>query len=420
MDASVKGRPALRDAGSPFGRFHSGASPRASGSGSSDRTRWGIDCWWLCSVTVTCSWRGRRGLRRPAPIKELAAHIDASFHRVQFTPDLLPADLTGTDVYRPQDGSFVFQRGPIFHNVVLADEVNRAPAKVQSALLEAMGERQVTVGRTTYALPRLYLVMATQNPIEQEGTYRLPEAQLDRFLLYVRIASSGRGGGAANPGAVARAGGSASPGRTPRTPMRWWESPRSSLREGKSSSSISRPRSSATSSSSCLATRGARDYGEDLRRWIGFGASPRASIALDRAFARVRLAPRPELRLARGHPVHRARRTQASPRAVLRGGGGGRRLRAGGRRAGGESPRALMGHPAAGTRAPRPMGATLELDALLRLRAHAHLFDLRGGRWAPDPLSGARPSRYRARGMEYAESRAYLPGDEDPETWTGG
>jgi MoxR-like ATPase len=108
-------------------------------------------------------------------IKELAERIEGNFHRVQFTPDLLPADLTGTEVYRPQDGSFQFQKGPIFHNVLLADEINRAPAKVQSALLEAMGERQVTVGSHTYALPELFMVMATQNPIEQEGTYPLPD-----------------------------------------------------------------------------------------------------------------------------------------------------------------------------------------------------------------------------------------------------
>jgi MoxR-like ATPase len=106
---------------------------------------------------------------------------------VQFTPDLLPADLTGTEVWRPQDGRFEFQPGPIFHSVLLADEINRAPAKVQSALLEAMGERQVTVGRQTYPLSPLFMVMATQNPIEQEGTFPLPEAQLDRFLLYVQI-----------------------------------------------------------------------------------------------------------------------------------------------------------------------------------------------------------------------------------------
>jgi MoxR-like ATPase len=130
---------------------------------------------------------GAPGLAKTTAIKELAARIEGDFHRIQFTPDLLPADLTGTEIYRPQAGSFEFQRGPIFHNLLLADEVNRAPAKVQSALLEAMGERQVTVGRTTYALPQLFLVMATQNPIEQEGTYPLPEAQLDRFLMHVRV-----------------------------------------------------------------------------------------------------------------------------------------------------------------------------------------------------------------------------------------
>jgi len=130
---------------------------------------------------------GAPGLAKTTAIKALAAHLEGEFQRIQFTPDLLPADLTGTDIYRPRDATFVFQRGPLFHNFILADEVNRAPAKVQSALLEAMGERQITVGRKTYALPRLFLVMATQNPIEQEGTYPLPEAQVDRFMLKVVI-----------------------------------------------------------------------------------------------------------------------------------------------------------------------------------------------------------------------------------------
>ena len=130
---------------------------------------------------------GAPGLAKTSAIRALAARLDAGFARVQFTPDLLPADLTGTEVWRPQDGRFEFQSGPIFHQILLADEINRAPAKVQSALLEAMGERQVTVGRATYALPALFLVMATQNPIEQEGTFPLPEAQLDRFLMHVRV-----------------------------------------------------------------------------------------------------------------------------------------------------------------------------------------------------------------------------------------
>jgi len=130
---------------------------------------------------------GAPGLAKTRAIKVLGAGLEGDFHRIQFTPDLLPADLTGTEVFRPQDGSFQFQRGPLFHNLILADEINRAPAKVQSALLEAMAERQITVGSVTYKLPPLFLVMATQNPIEQEGTYALPEAQLDRFLMHVRI-----------------------------------------------------------------------------------------------------------------------------------------------------------------------------------------------------------------------------------------
>jgi MoxR-like ATPase len=130
---------------------------------------------------------GAPGLAKTRAIKSLAQGLEGSFHRVQFTPDLLPGDVTGTDIYRPQEGSFHFQKGPIFNNLVLADEVNRAPAKVQSALLEAMAERQVSIGSQTHELPELFLVMATQNPIEQEGTYPLPEAQLDRFLLHVNV-----------------------------------------------------------------------------------------------------------------------------------------------------------------------------------------------------------------------------------------
>ena len=130
---------------------------------------------------------GAPGLAKTKAIKTLADGIEGEFHRVQFTPDLLPSDITGTEIYRVQDGTFEFQKGPIFHNLILADEINRAPAKVQSALLEAMAERQVSFGRQTFELPPLFLVMATQNPIEQEGTYPLPEAQLDRFLMHVVI-----------------------------------------------------------------------------------------------------------------------------------------------------------------------------------------------------------------------------------------
>ncbi len=130
---------------------------------------------------------GAPGLAKTKAITTLSQAIDCDEKRIQFTPDLLPGDLTGTEVYRPEHGTFTFQRGPLFHSLILADEINRAPAKVQSALLEAMAERQITVGGTTYPLPRLFMVMATQNPIEQEGTYPLPEAQLDRFLMHLRI-----------------------------------------------------------------------------------------------------------------------------------------------------------------------------------------------------------------------------------------
>ena len=230
---------------------------------------------------------GAPGLAKTSAIKALAAHVEATFHRVQFTPDLLPADLTGTEIYRPQDASFVFQRGPIFHNVVLADEVNRAPAKVQSALLEAMGERQVTVGRTTYPLPRLYLVMATQNPIEQEGTYPLPEAQLDRFLLYVRI-----GYPAAevehrilelSRARAARDSGQGAPAPEAPDPQAVVSEAQVFAARREVLALYLAPALERYLIEIVLATRGTRDYGEDLRRWVAFGASPRASIALDRA-----------------------------------------------------------------------------------------------------------------------------------------
>ncbi len=130
---------------------------------------------------------GPPGLAKTRAVKVLSDCIEGQFHRIQFTPDLLPADLTGTDIFRPETGEFSFQAGPIFNSLILADEINRAPAKVQAAMLEAMAEKQITAGRKTYPLPELFLVMATQNPIEQEGTYPLPEAQLDRFLLQLMV-----------------------------------------------------------------------------------------------------------------------------------------------------------------------------------------------------------------------------------------
>ncbi len=130
---------------------------------------------------------GAPGLAKTTMVRAIADCIDADFHRIQFTPDLLPGDLIGTEVFRPENSTFEFVRGPVFHSILLTDEINRAPAKVQSALLEAMQERQVTVGNTTYALPELFWVIATQNPVEQEGTFALPEAEMDRFLMMLRL-----------------------------------------------------------------------------------------------------------------------------------------------------------------------------------------------------------------------------------------
>ena len=225
---------------------------------------------------------GAPGLAKTTAVKELAARIEGDFHRVQFTPDLLPADLTGTEIYRPENASFVFQRGPLFHNVLLADEVNRAPAKVQSALLEAMGERQITVGRTTYELPPLFLVMATQNPIEQEGTYPLPEAQLDRFLLFVRIDyPSGEAEQAILRLAREEARRSIeAPGEardTARVAATTIFEARREVLDVHLSEPLERYLVELV-----LATRTPDRYGDDLARWITFGASPRASIALDR------------------------------------------------------------------------------------------------------------------------------------------
>jgi len=223
---------------------------------------------------------GAPGLAKTTAIKELAARIEGDFHRVQFTPDLLPADLTGTEIYRPQQATFEFQHGPIFHNLLLADEVNRAPAKVQSALLEAMGERQVTVGRTTYPLPGLFLVMATQNPIEQEGTYPLPEAQLDRFLMHVRVGyPDGKAEAAILDLARTRA----------RTALHEAQAPARCLTQQQIFAAREQvldlhlaPALEEYIVQLALATRTPQNYGADLVRWIAYGASPRGTIALDR------------------------------------------------------------------------------------------------------------------------------------------
>ena len=224
---------------------------------------------------------GTPGLAKTSAVKALAAGLEGDFHRIQFTPDLLPADIIGTEVFQPKDGDFTFRKGPLFHNFVLADEINRSPAKVQSALLEAMGERQVTVGRKTYPLADMFLVMATQNPIEQDGTYPLPESQRDRFLLYVRVNYPDSG-----------------------SELDILRLVRGLTREGKSVADMPTPRISQATVFEArrqildlhlaeelesymvqlvVATRHPEPYGDDLAQWLMYGASPRATIALDMA-----------------------------------------------------------------------------------------------------------------------------------------
>ena len=220
---------------------------------------------------------GAPGLAKTRAINTLARGIEGDFQRIQFTPDLLPADITGSDIYRPDQNSFAFQPGPVFHNLILADEINRAPAKVQSALLEAMAERQISVGSHSYPLPDLFLVMATQNPIEQEGTYPLPEAQLDRFLLHVKVDY---------PDATAER-----------------QILQLARQDAAGDTGINAPLVSQADITAARrevlgvhmadnieeyivqliqATRRPETYGQDLAAWLEFGASPRATIAIDR------------------------------------------------------------------------------------------------------------------------------------------
>jgi MoxR-like ATPase len=223
---------------------------------------------------------GAPGLAKTRAIKVLSEGIEGDFHRVQFTPDLLPADLTGTEIYRPQEGTFKFQRGPLFHNLILADEINRSPAKVQSALLEAMGERQITVGSQTYQLPELFMVMATQNPIEQEGTYPLPEAQLDRFLMHVKIdypAPAHEKSILHLARTEARQQGSKTPSNFQKLTQETLFRARLEILDLYMADTLEEYLLQLV-----LATRNPRGYGEDLAKWLEYGASPRATIALDR------------------------------------------------------------------------------------------------------------------------------------------
>jgi MoxR-like ATPase len=220
---------------------------------------------------------GMPGLAKTTAVKALAEAIEGDYHRIQFTPDLLPSDLIGTDIYRHERGEFEFRPGPLFHNILLADEVNRAPAKVQSALLEAMGEHQVTVGLKTYTMPQLFMVLATQNPVEQEGTYNLPEAQLDRFLMHVWVdypnreeelaileLDSNQQLSALQPPAQILAQDQLFKVRT--------DSARLYLD----------PKLNSYIVDLVQASRNPGAYDESLQRWCRFGASPRATIALAR------------------------------------------------------------------------------------------------------------------------------------------
>ena len=220
---------------------------------------------------------GAPGLAKTRAIKEMAEGIEGSFHRIQFTPDLLPGDITGTDIFRPQTGAFEFQQGPIFNNLVLADEINRAPAKVQSALLEAMAERQVSIGSQTYELPALFLVMATQNPIEQEGTYPLPEAQLDRFLMHVRVSYPDAGA----EQAILQLARSEAGGSHSRPEGTVSQSDIFSARKAVLDIHMA-PAVEEYIIQLIMGTREPGHYDSELAGWLEYGASPRATIALDR------------------------------------------------------------------------------------------------------------------------------------------
>ena len=229
---------------------------------------------------------GLPGLAKTRAIKALAKNIEADFSRIQFTPDLLPADVTGTEVYYQKDGAgeFRFEAGPIFATLILGDEINRAPAKVQAAMLEAMEERQVTVAGTTHKMPPLFMVMATQNPVEQEGTYPLPEAQLDRFLMHVnihyttvedevQIISLVRG----EESATNTDEQSEPKPERERVPQRAVFAARKEIAAIHVSEAVQRYMADLV-----YATRTPDKYSEDLDRWIDVGGSPRASLALDK------------------------------------------------------------------------------------------------------------------------------------------
>nr|WP_243755446.1 MoxR family ATPase [Thiomicrorhabdus sp. 6S3-12] len=220
---------------------------------------------------------GPPGLAKTKAIKTLAELIEGSFHRIQFTPDLLPSDITGTEIYRPETGVFEFQSGPIFHNLLLADEINRAPAKVQAALLEAMAEGQVSVGKRSLPMAALFMVMATQNPLEQEGTYPLPEAQLDRFMLHLNVDYPDADSELKILELVeSEARTDEKPESAVMTQEQLFQARREVL-ELHVADSIKDYMVQLV-----IATRQAEQYSQELADWIDVGVSPRATIALSR------------------------------------------------------------------------------------------------------------------------------------------
>ena len=220
---------------------------------------------------------GMPGLAKTTAVKALAEAIEGDYHRVQFTPDLLPSDLIGTDIYRHEKGEFEFRAGPLFHNILLADEINRAPAKVQSALLEAMGECQVTVGLKTYPMPKLFMVLATQNPIEQEGTYNLPEAQLDRFLMHVRVDYPDH----EDELAILELDSNRLLAAPETSTGAFSQAELFKVREDAARLYLD-PKLNKYIVDLVQASRKPEAYDEGLKRWCRFGASPRATIALAR------------------------------------------------------------------------------------------------------------------------------------------
>lgn len=221
---------------------------------------------------------GLPGVAKTRSIKTLGNLVESQFSRVQFTPDLLPSDVTGSEIYREQNASFDFQPGPIFGNLVLADEINRAPAKVQAALLEAMEERQVTVASKTHKLPQLFLVLATQNPIEQEGTYPLPEAQMDRFLLYVNVPYPP----AKNEAEIMRLVRGEKSGSSTESPPRITQDVIFAARKEVNTIHVSES-AERYIVDLVIGTREPERHGGDLAKWIRLGASPRGTLALDAA-----------------------------------------------------------------------------------------------------------------------------------------